>query len=135
MMPCLRIIICHSAICRTMVKLLVDTDLILMFFNSVIVPSLVYGCVVYYGFLAQELKKSRLDKARKIYCKILRLEGQWKVCMRTMLWSFPIGLWKILFIPCFLMMSSCLEGDVAVPTVPLELVGSGAVWFRPQSDC
>ena len=43
----------------TMVKLQVDTDLVVTFLNFVIVPSLVHGCVVYYGFLVNTRSKKQ----------------------------------------------------------------------------
>lgn len=52
---------------HTMAKLQVDANLIIIFNNTLIVPTLVYECSVYYGFL-----KHRLGKPRKICCKIIK---------------------------------------------------------------
>jgi len=57
---------------RSMVKLKVNTAITVMFFNAVVLPLITYGCTTFYGFLSNDLK-CRLDKPRKICCKIVRL--------------------------------------------------------------
>jgi hypothetical protein len=57
---------------RTMAKLKVNIDLTVMFFNAVILPVITYGCASFYSYLSND-QKCRLDKPRKICCKLVRL--------------------------------------------------------------
>ena len=59
---------------RSLVKLKVDTNIIHMFFNAVIIPSLTYCCIAYYQHLSVDLK-TRLDKPGKICGKLTRCQN------------------------------------------------------------
>ena len=56
---------------RTMSKLGVDPDIIVMFFNATIIPTLSYCSIAFYNFLREDLK-CKLAKPRKICSRIVR---------------------------------------------------------------
>jgi hypothetical protein len=63
---------------RSMRKLNVNPEIIVMFYNATIPPALMYACTAMYGLLPNYLKEE-LDRTKRTCCKIL---GRGAVCSR-----------------------------------------------------